>query len=42
VLPRIRRTVRRDLSVPALSKERVLAAIVQLMDRTFVRLGGER
>jgi DNA topoisomerase-1 len=42
VLPRIRRAVRRDLSAPALSKERVLAAVVQLMDRTFVRVGGER
>ncbi len=29
MLPRIRRTVRRDLSVPALSKERVLAAITE-------------
>jgi DNA topoisomerase-1 len=41
-LPRIRRAVCRDLSVPVLSKERVLAAVVQLMDRTFVRVGGER
>lgn len=42
VLPRIRRAIRRDLATPALSKERVLAAVVQLMDRTFVRVGGER
>jgi len=41
-LPRIRRAVRRDLAVSALSKDRVLAAVVQLMDRTFVRVGGER
>ncbi|HET7032745.1 MAG TPA: DNA topoisomerase IB [Casimicrobiaceae bacterium] len=41
-LPRIRRAVRRDLSMPELTKERVLAAVVQLMDRTFVRVGGER
>ena len=41
-LPRIRRAVRRDLAAPTLSKERVLAAVVQLMDRTFVRVGGER
>lgn len=42
VLPRVRRAVRRHLAVPELSKERVLAAVVQLMDRTFVRVGGER
>ncbi len=42
VLPRIRRAVRRDLAAPSLTKERVLAAVVQLMDRTFVRVGGER
>ena len=42
VLPRLRRAVHRDLGVPELSKERVLAAVVQLMDRTFVRVGGER
>ena len=42
VLPRIRRAVRRDLARPGVAKERVLAAIVQLMDRTFIRVGGER
>ena len=42
VLPRVRRAIRRDLAMPALSKERVLAAVVQLMDRTFIRVGGER
>ena len=42
VLPRLRRAVRRDLGASAHSKERVLAALVQLMDRTFVRVGGER
>ncbi len=42
VLPRIRRAIRRDLGTPALSKERVLAAVVHLMDRTFIRVGGER
>src|SRR5262245_62162581 len=34
-LPRIRREVRRDLRTPQLCKERVLAAVVQIMDRTF-------
>jgi DNA topoisomerase-1 len=42
VLPRIRRGVMRDLRLPALCKERVLAAIVRLMDRAFIRVGGER
>lgn len=41
-LPRIRRAVVRDLRRPALCKERVLAAIVRLMDRAFIRVGGER
>ena len=42
VLPKIRRRVAQDLSAPQLSKHRVLAAIVQLIDRTFIRVGGER
>jgi DNA topoisomerase-1 len=41
-LPRIRRRVAQDLATPELTKERVLAAVVQLMDRTFIRVGGER
>ena len=41
-LPRIRRRVAADLAHPKLTKERVLAAVVQLMDRTFIRVGGER
>ena len=41
-LPTIRRCVARDLAQPELSKTRVVAAIVRLMDRTFVRIGGER
>jgi DNA topoisomerase-1 len=41
-LPRIRRRIAQDLATPALTKERVLAAVVQLMDRTFIRVGGER
>jgi DNA topoisomerase-1 len=42
VLPRIRRAVVRDLRRPALCKERVLAAVVRLMDQAFIRVGGER
>lgn len=41
-LPRIRRAVRRDLRLPSLCKERVLAAVVQLMDRACVRVGNDR
>jgi DNA topoisomerase-1 len=41
-LPRIRRRVAQDLSAPQLTKRRVLAAVVQLIDRTFIRVGGER
>jgi DNA topoisomerase-1 len=41
-LPRIRRAVRRDLALPGLPKERVLAAVVQVMDKTYVRVGGEK
>lgn len=41
-LPRIRRAVRRDLALPGLPKDRVLATVVQLMDKTFVRVGGEK
>jgi DNA topoisomerase I len=42
VLPRIRRAVRRDLLLPALCKERVLAAVVHLMDCACIRVGNDR
>lgn len=42
VLPRIRRAVVRDLRQSQLCKERVLAAVVRLMDQAFIRVGGER
>jgi DNA topoisomerase-1 len=41
-LPRIRRRVARDLRRPDLCKERVVAAVVQLLERTWVRVGNER
>jgi DNA topoisomerase-1 len=41
-LPRVRRAVRRDLALPGLPKERVLAAVVSVMDQTYVRVGGEK
>jgi DNA topoisomerase I len=41
-LPSIRRRVTRDLKRPGLGRERVLAAVVQLLDRTLIRVGNER
>ena len=38
-LPRLRERVRRDLSSPALSKQKVIAAVVQLLERTWIRVG---
>ncbi|MGV3483574.1 MAG: DNA topoisomerase IB [Planctomycetaceae bacterium] len=42
LLPRIRRRVRKDLDGRKLSKERVLAAVVRLLDKACVRIGNER
>lgn len=39
VLPRIRRRVRRDLGRSGLPKQRVLAAVVRLMDKATMRVG---
>lgn len=38
-LPRIRRRVKADLALPGLPKEKVLAAVVSLLDRTHLRVG---
>ena len=40
-LPRIRQRVARDLHRPGLPRERVLAAVVRLLERTGVRVGNE-
>lgn len=40
-LPRIRAGVRRDLARPTLSREKVLATIVKLMETTNLRVGNE-
>src|SRR6185503_6890616 len=40
-LPRIRRRVARDLKRTGLPREKVLAAVVRLMDRTSIRVGNE-
>ena len=42
VLPRIRRRVRKDLNSESLSKERVIAAVVRLLDKANLRVGNPR
>lgn len=41
VLPAIRRRTRRDLMGPASCRPRVLATVVELLARTFIRIGNE-
>jgi DNA topoisomerase I len=41
-LPAIRAAVERDLAKPGLPREKVIATMVSLLDRTWVRIGGER
>jgi len=41
-LPAIRKAVARDLAHPGLARRKLLAAMVRLLDRTFVRVGDER
>jgi DNA topoisomerase I len=40
-LPNIRRRVAQDLKLPALPRRKVLATIVRLLERTFIRIGNE-
>jgi DNA topoisomerase I len=40
-LPKIRRRVSKDLSLPGLPRNKVLATVVQLLERTFIRVGNE-
>jgi DNA topoisomerase-1 len=40
-LPRLRRRVRKDLARRGATKERILAAVVRLLDTTYVRVGNE-
>ena len=42
VLPRIRRRVRKDLNSKSLSKNRVIAAVVRLLDKAHLRIGNLR
>jgi len=40
-LPRIRRRVERDLALPGLPREKVLATVVRLLETTLIRVGNE-
>ena len=40
-LPKIRRRIARDMRLPGLPREKVLATVVQLLERTFIRIGNE-
>ena len=41
-LPDVRAAVERDLATPGLTRRKLLAAMVSLLDRTFIRVGDER
>jgi DNA topoisomerase I len=40
-LPKIRRRLKKDLALNGLPREKVLATIVQLLERSFIRVGNE-
>jgi len=40
-LPNIRRRIAQDLTLPGLPRQKVLATIVRLLERTFIRIGNE-
>jgi len=40
-LPKIRRRVTQDVKLPGLRREKVLATVVRLLERTFIRIGNE-
>jgi DNA topoisomerase-1 len=40
-LPKIRRRVAHDLRLPGLPRQKVLATVVRLLERTFIRIGNE-
>src|SRR5690349_7404926 len=41
VLPQIRHRVERDISQPTLSREKVLATVVWLLEKTLIRVGSD-
>src|SRR5437667_720723 len=40
-LPKIRRRVAQDMRLPGLPRQKVLATVVRLLERTFIRIGNE-
>ncbi len=40
-LPKIRRQIAKDMKLPGLSRQKVLATVVRLLERTFIRVGNE-
>jgi DNA topoisomerase-1 len=40
-LPKIRRRIARDMRLPGLPRQKVLATVVRLLERTFIRVGNE-
>jgi DNA topoisomerase-1 len=40
-LPRIRARVRRDLRLPGITREKILATVVRLLDKTLIRVGND-
>jgi DNA topoisomerase-1 len=40
-LPKIRRRVAHDIRLPGLPREKMLATVVRLLERTFIRIGNE-
>jgi DNA topoisomerase I len=41
VLPTVRRKVAADLAAPGLSRQKVIAAVVQLLEKTLIRVGND-
>jgi DNA topoisomerase-1 len=41
VLPQIRKRVDQDIKLPGLPREKVLATVVRLLERTFIRIGND-
>jgi DNA topoisomerase-1 len=41
ILPRIRRRINRDLRLPGISRSKVLAVVVRLLETTLIRVGNE-
>jgi DNA topoisomerase-1 len=40
-LPKVRAAVRRHLALPGLPREKVLAAVIAIMEKTFIRVGND-